>query len=315
MRARPGAWRGARWRGWAGALAVALTVLAASPGVAEATPPATVAGAGRVVRVVAAENFWGSIASQIGGAHAQVRSIVTNPNADPHSYEPSAADARALADAQLVIENGIGYDPWMPKLRSANGANPVVLDVGDVLGVAGGGNPHRWYSPRDVQMVIRSMVLDMQRVDRGDGPYFAARQLTFDTVALQQYDATIAAIHARYAGVPVGASESVFAMLAPALGLDLITPSSFLKAISEGTDVSAADKEAIDAQIKHHEIKLYVYNSQNVTPDVRAQLTEVKAGRIPYATITETLAPATETYQAWQTRQLRAIQAALAKAP
>ena len=103
-------------------------------------------------------------------------------------------------------------------------------------------------------------------------------------------------------------------MLAPSLGLDLITPPSFLKAISEGTDVSAADKETIDDQIKDHRIKIYVYNSQNVTPDVQAQLQEVKAEHIPYATITETLQPAGATYEAWQTRQLLGIEAALARA-
>jgi zinc/manganese transport system substrate-binding protein len=101
-------------------------------------------------------------------------------------------------------------------------------------------------------------------------------------------------------------------MLAPALGVNLITPATFLKAISEGTDVSAADKETIDNQIKHHAIKIYVYNSQNVTPDVQGQLTEVKAEQIPYATITETLVPRDTTYQAWQTQQLLGIQAALA---
>ena len=125
-------------------------------------------------------------------------------------------------------------------------------------------------------------------------------------MALQPYDRPIATIRAKYAGTPVGASESIFSMLAPSLGLDLITPYSFLKAISEGTEVSAADKATIDGQIQHHQIKIYVYNSQNVTPDVQAQLSEVKAEHIPYTTITETLAPASATYQAWQTRSCSA---------
>jgi len=103
-------------------------------------------------------------------------------------------------------------------------------------------------------------------------------------------------------------------MLAPALGLKLITPYSFLKAISEGTDVTAADKLTIDNQISHHLIKIYVYNSQNVTPDIQVQLNEVRAAHIPVATITETLQPVGATFQAWQTRQLLGIQAALARA-
>ena len=300
-----------------GAAAVVLAticLLLSTSGASATARRTTTRASGTVLHVVAAENFWGSIASQIGGRHAHVVSIITNPNTDPHSYEPTPADARTLADAQFVIENGIGYDPWVPKLLAADSGRPTVLDVGDVVGVADGGNPHRWYNPADVQTVITQLVADFSRLDRSDAAYFQARERAFNTVALKQYDATIAAIRSKYAGVHVGASESIVAMLAPALGVDLITPPTFLKAISEGTDVSAADKETIDAQIKGHEIKVYVYNSQNVTPDVQAQLTEVKAEHIPYATITETLAPASATYQAWQTRQLLGIQAALARA-
>ncbi|HXP20667.1 MAG TPA: zinc ABC transporter substrate-binding protein [Streptosporangiaceae bacterium] len=272
------------------------------------------ASGSRVVRVVAAENFWGSIASQIGGSHVQVVSIITNPNTDPHSYEPTAADARTIATAQVVIENGIGYDSWVPKLLSADQASPVVLDVGRLLGIPDGGNPHRWYNPANVQTVIRQLTADFARIDPTDRRYFAARAARFAAVALRQYDALIAAIRARYAGTPVGASESIFAMLAPALGLKLITPQSFLTAISEGTEVSAADKLTIDRQITRHLIRIYVYNSQNVTPDVQAQLVLARAMHIPTATITETLVPPTASYQQWQVRELRGIETALARA-
>jgi zinc/manganese transport system substrate-binding protein len=286
--------------------------LAGSPG----APPGGSGGeasSGRVVEVAAAENFWGSIAAQLGGIHAHVVSIITNPNTDPHSYEPTAADARTLAASQLVIENGIGYDPWVGRLLSADGTSVVTLDVGTLLDVPDDSNPHRWYNPSDVQTVIRRMLADYQRIDPRDSSYFTRQASHFDTVGLKQYDATIADIRARYSGTPVGASESIFAMLAPALGLDLMTPPSFLRAISEGTDVSVADKETIDDQIRTHRIKIYVYNSQNVTPDVQAQLQEVKSEHIPVATITETLQPATASYQVWQTKQLLGIEAALAR--
>ena len=299
-----------------GCLLLAACTSAASSGVPSGSGSASTAGrsGGTVVHVVAAENFWGSIAGQIGGVHAKVTSIIVNPNTDPHSYEPTASDAKVLAGAQFVIENGIGYDPWVPKLLAADQGSPAVLNVGEVVGVAEGGNPHRWYNPADVQTVIARMVSDFQALDPGDASYFSAEATAFTTVALAQYDQLIATIKAKYAGTPVGASESIFAMLSPALGLDLVTPPAFLKAISEGTEVSAADKATIDDQIKNHLIKIYVYNSQNVTPDVQVQLAEVKAEHIPYTTITETLAPAGATYQAWQTRQLSGIEAALAQA-
>jgi zinc/manganese transport system substrate-binding protein len=282
-----------------------------------ATPPSGAAvghAPGRVVRVVAAENMWGSIAAQIGGAHVRVTSIITNPNTDPHSYEPTPRDARTIAEAALVIENGIGYDAWAAKAVAADQGHPTVLNVGDVVGAQEGDNPHRWYNPADVQTVINRLVVDYQHLDPADSAYFEQQRATFNTVALARYNALIGAIKTSYQGVPVGASESIFAMLSPSLGLDLITPPSFLRAISEGTDVTAADKATIDQQIQSHQIKVYVYNRQNVTPDVKAQLALVKQAKIPVASITETLLPPTATYQAWQVRQLQGLQAALATA-
>jgi zinc/manganese transport system substrate-binding protein len=299
----------------AGTLAAAALVLAlALITSACSTAQGAAQQGGRVIQVVAAENFWGSIASQIGGQHVHVASIITNPNTDPHSYEPTASDARAIAGAQLVIENGIGYDPWAARLLAAGSSTQSVLNVGSVVGVADGGNPHRWYNPADVQMVIDRLVADYGRLDPANKTYFARQRTRFDRIGLRSYHALITKIRQKYGGTPVGASESIFAMLAPALGLRLITPYSFLKAISEGGEVTGADKQTIDNQIRHHLIKIYVYNSQNVTPDVRAQLTEARAARIPVATITETLAPPQATYQAWQVRQLAGIQAALARA-
>jgi zinc/manganese transport system substrate-binding protein len=297
---------------------VALSILAAAGlavtacSTAAGKPP--VSGGSRVITVVAAENFWGSIARQLGGTHVRVVSIITNPNADPHIYEPTAADARTVAIAGLVIENGIGYDPWMPRLLAAGSARPAVLDVGQLLGVPAGGNPHRWYNPADVRVVINRLTALYGRLDPRDRAYFQSRQRWFETVALRPYNDLIAEIRAKYAGTPVGASESIFAMLAPALGLRLITPYSFLRAISEGGEVTAADKATIDHQISHHLIAAYVYNSQNVTPDVQAQVAEARAAGIPVTTITETLVPPTSTYQAWQVRQLRSLLAALAAA-
>jgi zinc/manganese transport system substrate-binding protein len=293
------------------ALAAAIALTSAACSTAQGATPQ---GADRVIQVVAAENFWGSIASQIGGRHVHVVSIITKPNTDPHSYEPTASDARSIARARLVIENGIGYDPWVARLLAAGGSRQTALNVGAVVGVADGGNPHRWYNPADVQMVINQLVTDYGKLDPADKVYFAGQRAWFDRIGLRSYHALITKIRQKYRGTPVGASESIFAMLTPALGLRLITPYSFLKAISEGGEVSAADKLTIDRQITRHLIKIYVYNSQNVTPDVRVQLSEARAEHIPVATITETLAPPQDSYQAWQARQLAGIAAALALA-
>ncbi|HEY1485089.1 MAG TPA: zinc ABC transporter substrate-binding protein [Micromonosporaceae bacterium] len=289
-------------------------VLAAAACATTAPPAAGTAGKG-VVKVVAAENFWGSLATQLGGSHAQVTSIITNPDADPHDYEPTAADGRIIDSAQVVIINGVGYDAWATKLAATNpGADRTTLTVGDLVGAKDGDNPHRWYNPADVRQVIDAITAAYQKADPADAAYFDAQHSTVLGTDLKPYFDKITRIKADYAGTPVGASESIFAMIAPALGLNLITPATFLRAVSEGTDPTAADKSTIDRQITTKQIKVYVYNSQNATPDVQAQVNEARAAGIPVTTITETLAPAGDTFQQWQLGQLEALQRALAGA-
>jgi zinc/manganese transport system substrate-binding protein len=268
---------------------------------------------GGPLQVVAAENFWGSIAAQLGGTKVAVTSVITSPATDPHDYEPTAGDARTLAGARLAIVNGIGYDPWAGKLLAANPVSGrVVLDVGDLLGVEPGANPHRWYAPGDVERVIGAIVKDYRKLDPNDAAYFAQQRKRLETKGLSRYRRLVASINKRYRDVPVGASESMFAPLAQALGLRLLTPPSFLRAISEGTEPTAADKTAVDDQISHHLIKVWVYNSQNSTPDVKRITEAARKRRIPVATITETLAPPSASFQDWQSRQLEALAAALA---
>jgi len=267
------------------------------------------------IRVVAAENFWGSIAGQIAGTKDSVESIITNPAQDPHSYEPTAGDARTLATSELAIVNGVGYDPWAPKLLAAN-PNPkrIVLTVGGLFGLHDGDNPHRWYSPADVDSVAHQITADLSKLDPKDAQYYSRRLATFETTDLKTYHQLIAQIKARYANVPVGASESIFALLAPALGLNLVTPYSFMKAISEGTEVSAQDTITTQEQIASHQIKVWIYNSQNATPEIQRLNAMARANHIPIATITETLAPASASFEQWQVAQLEQIERALHEA-
>lgn len=299
-----------------GRTAVALVAVSCVlAGCSTASPAPGAATGSRVLQVVAAENFWGSIAAQLGGKQVRVRSIIDSPDADPHDYEVTASDGRAIAVADLVVVNGVGYDSWATQLVAANPAPARrVITVGQAVGVADGGNPHRWYNPDDVQTVVTAIVAAYQRLDPAEAAYFDAQRAAFETTALAPYQAVIAQIKASYAGTAVGASESIFAMIAPALGLDLVTPPGFLRAVSEGTDPTAADKTTIDAQIAQRTIKVYVYNSQNATPDIQAQIAEAKAHGIAVTTITETMTPATASWEQWQTAQLVALRDALAAA-
>jgi zinc/manganese transport system substrate-binding protein len=269
----------------------------------------------RGVAVVAAENFWGSIATQIAGNRSAVESIITNPAQDPHSYEPSANDARLLATSQLAIVNGVGYDPWAAKLLAANpDGKRVVLTVGSELKLHDGDNPHRWYSPADVDSIAYYITADLSKLDPKNADFYARRLATFETKDLHAYHQLIAQIKARYQGVPVGASESIFALQAPALGLDLVTPESFMKAISEGTEVSAQDTITTQDQIARHQIKVWIYNSQNATPQIQRLNGLARANDIPVVAITETLTPSTATFEQWQVAQLERIQRALHEA-
>jgi zinc/manganese transport system substrate-binding protein len=267
------------------------------------------------VQVVAAENFWGSITAQIGGSHVHVTSIIVDPNADPHSYEPTATDARTVAGAQYVIVNGAGYDPWADRLLQAN---PVSgrkeLNVGDFNGKHEGDNPHMWYNPAYVTAVVNKIRDDLKALDPADANAFDQSSQAFLTTGLKQYHDLIAAIKASYSGTPVGATESLFSYLASALGLNLITPYSYLKAVSEGQDISAADQATVEQQIRQRQIKVLIYNSQNTPNNIQALIILAKNNHIPIATITETLSPATASFQDWQSAQLQGIQTALAQA-
>jgi zinc/manganese transport system substrate-binding protein len=300
---------------------VALAALAALLAACGKSSPSPVDSAGpragghAAFEVVAAENFWGSIAGQLAGDRAAVQSIVVNPATDPHSYETTAQDARTIAGAGMAIVNGIGYDNWMTDdLGASPSSGRVVLDVGDLLGLKQGDNAHQWYSPSSVHRVIEAIVADYDKLDPADAAYFAQRKRTLETQGLARYNQLRQAIRARYKGVAVGYSESIFRPLGEDLGLKLLTPYSFAEAIAEGTDVTAQDKQTVDRQARDGQIEVWVYNSQNVTPDVQRITSIVKARHIPVATVTETLSPASDSFQQWQAAELQGLAAALHRA-
>jgi zinc/manganese transport system substrate-binding protein len=265
--------------------------------------------------VVAAESFWGSIASQLAGPRAVVHTIVVDPDSDPHAYEPTPSDARTMAGANVAIVNGIGYDNWATQLLAADPASGrVVVNAGDVLGLKNGDNPHQWYSPSSVRKVIAAITAAYERAEPSAAGYFAARRRIFETRSLARYDRVLAEIQRRFAGVPVGYSESIFQPLGEALGLRLMTPYGFAKAVAEGTEVSARDKQAVEKQLRDRRIAVWVYNSQNTTPEVQQANELAREHDIPIVTVTETLAPEGSSFQQWQVAQLERLAAALQRA-
>jgi zinc/manganese transport system substrate-binding protein len=276
------------------------------------TPP-TNSGSGQTLQVIAGENFWGSIASQLGGSHVSVTSIVTNPNTDPHEYESSATDARAFATADYVVLNGAGYDDWGQKLLSGNpSSNRKVFTVADLLNKKAGDNPHFWYNPDWVDKAADRITADYQAIDSKDSAYFSQQREAFRS-ALKPYHDAIAKIRSTSAGVPIGSTESIFVYMAQALGVNLVSPPEFMRAISEGTDPPAQTVAEFQNQVGNHLITVLVYNVQTSTP-ITENLKQLAAKNgIPVVGISETVQPINAAFQEWQVKQLNSLQAALGR--
>jgi len=267
-----------------------------------------------VINVMAGENFWGSIASQLGGSRVSVHSVVTDPNADPHEYESSTADARAFADADFVILNGAGYDDWGQKLLDANSSSHrAVLNIAQLLGLKPGDNPHFWYNPAYVLTVADKITAKYKTIDSGDSLFFDQQRSAF-TSALKPYTDRIAEIKTRYAGVAIGSTENIFVYMAGALGLDLISPPEFMNAAAQGTDPPVSALATFHDQVAGKQIKVLVYNLQ-ASSALTASLKQLaQQQNIPLVGVSETVRPAGATFQDWQTAQLTALEAALASA-
>lgn len=264
------------------------------------------------VAVVAAENFWGDIAKQIGGEHVTVTSIISDPNADPHQYESDANTAAAVSKAQLVVDNGLGYDDFMDKLFSASpNPNRKVITAAEVMGISGDdANPHIWYDTAKVPDVANAIAGQLGALDPADAATFTANAKTF-TDSLTPINDAIANIKAKYPGAPVGYTERVPGYLVDAAGLKLATPASFAQSIEDGNDPSPADNQAMDNDMKTKAIRVLLYNGQVTSPATDAVKSLAQQNGIPIVGVTETLPPTDKDFQAWQLRQINEISNAL----
>jgi len=266
------------------------------------------------IEVVAAERQWGSIVQAIGGNAVEVTNVISSPTIDPHAYEPSPRDANAIARANYVVENGLGYDSWTRRLVAASGNSALVLDIGEHLHLSLGANPHRWYSPTDVVTITKAIDHDLSELRPALTEEFHRRAVRFRQVSLARFNAERAWIRANASGISVGASESMFSLLVDDLHLHLATPERFLLSVSEGGEPTARDLSAINASITSRAISLYLENTQNITPAVAAQvdLARSMTPPIPIVEMTET-PPRSQTFAEWQTAQLTELVTAVKK--
>ena len=261
------------------------------------------------VKVVAAENFYGDVASQIGGANVAVTSILTNPDEDPHLFEASTETARALADAKVTISNGVDYDPWMGKLLKAN-ASPGRKEilVGQLVGRKTGDNPHLWYDPASMRAAAKAIAMDLDAIDPGHKADYDKGEAAF-VASLKPLDAKIAEMKKKFAGQPVTMSEPVFGYQANLIGLK-VHNEKFALAIMNNAEPTASEVAGFENDLKNHLVKAMLFNAQASEPAVQRLVDLAKGNSIPVVGVSETEPPGM-TYQAWMLSQLDALDKAL----
>ncbi len=294
------------------AVLVIVIVLAAFIGFyLSGNPNANSNSTSNVIKVVAAENFWGSLVTQLGGTRVSVTSIVSDPNTDPHEYESNAANAVAIANAQFVIVNGAGYDTWALQLIAAsNTPHQVVLNVQELIGQPVGANPHFWYSPTYVNETVAAMYNNLVSMDPSHTSYYTQQYAALNA-SLGVYMAREAEIKQQFGGVKVASTESIFEYMATPCGLDLVSPPAFMEAVAEGNDPPAQSIVQFQNLITNGTVTVLVYNEQTVTPLTQSIKALAAQQGIPIVGVTETIQPPDVAFQVWMESELITLQNAL----
>jgi zinc/manganese transport system substrate-binding protein len=257
------------------------------------------------VSIVAAENFSGDVARQVAGPSVQVISILSNPNQDPHEFQTDAKTAKAVADADIVIYSGIGYDDWMGKLLGAQGKpNRVVINVARLIGAKDGENPHIWYDPKTMPALAAKLGEILQ------APTAAANFTASMTPELNK----IAELEAKCSGLKVTATEPVFGYMAAALGFDMLN-NQFQVAVMNDTEPSFQQTADYEKSLTSHAVKVLFYNSQVTDPVTQRMQMLAKDNHIPVVGVTETQPLEAKSYQDWMLRELASVEAALKQTP
>jgi len=302
------------------AVVIVIVVVAVFAGIYALSRPASAStttsatGSTGAIQVVAAENFWGNLVSQLGGVHVNVTSIVSNPDTDPHEYESNPGDARAITNAQLVIVNGAGYDTWALGIISAeNTPNQRVLNVQELINQSVTANPHFWYSPYYVNDTVAATYTDLVAIDPTDTAYFHQQYASLNASLWQSYMKTEVEIKQEFGGAPIASTESIFAYMANATGLDLVSPAGFMEAVAEGNDPPAQDVAAMEQLMMggNSTVRALVYDKQTITPLTTDIESLAAQHQIPVIGITETMQPRNTTFQLWMGGELNDIYNAL----
>jgi zinc/manganese transport system substrate-binding protein len=292
------------------ALGLAPVLLLAFAGCSSSDSSSTGSSSGKI-NAVAGENFYGDLVSRVGGDLVSVTSILSDPNVDPHTYESSTQNAQAVADATLVVENGLGYDSFVDQLIAASPrSDRKVIDVQTLLGLPDGVNPHVWYDPSTMPKVARAVADALEGLQPASKSTVEANLNTY-LDSFGPLTAKIAELKARFPGTPVAYTEPVPGYLLAALGFPVLTPEGFAKAIEGGTDPAPSDVAAQQDLLTGHKVKLLLYNSQATSPVTESIKTLAVRSGVPVVGVSETMPPG-DSFVGWQLAQLNSIESALA---
>ncbi len=270
------------------------------------------ASSSHVIVAIGAENEYANVLSQIGGKYVSVSSILNNPNTDPHTFEASASVAEEVANAQLIVQNGVGYDSFMNNIEAAApNAKRKVIVVQDVLGLATDtSNPHLWYKPTTMPAVAKAMVKALDKLAPTHAAYFKANLATFDA-SLQPWLSAIAAFKQHHAHTSVAVTEPVADYLLQAMGVKILTPFVFQADIMNGVDPAPEDVTLEDNLLTKHQVKLFCYNEQVVDALTSSIRQTAVSAHVPVVGVYETMPTPGYTYQSWMLAEVKAIEAAI----
>ena len=298
--------RGYRVLAAVSALGVALLASACS-----AASGSTHAAAG-VIAAVGAENEYANVIQQVGGKYVQASAIMSNPNTDPHTFEASASVARTVSAAQLVVQNGVGYDTFMNTIENAApSSSRKVIVVQDLLGLpADTPNPHLWYKPSTMPAVANAIAADLAAIQPAHAAYFKANASAF-IASLDAWNSAIAAFKAKYPDTPVATTEPVADYLLQAAGADNMTPFAFQADIMNGTDPSAQDVAIERSLFTQHKVKAFLYNQQVTDTLTQSFITLAQQNGIPVVGVYETMPVPGFDYQSWMLTEVQDLQKAV----
>ncbi len=271
------------------------------------------AGSGGTIVAVGAENEYADVIQQVGGKYVQASAILSNPNTDPHTFEASASVGRLLNSAQLVVQNGVGYDTFMNTIEDAvpNSARKVVV-VQHLLGLPDSTpNPHLWYQPGTMPAVANAVAADLAALAPAHASYFKANAAAF-VGSLTAWDRAMTAFKAKYPNTPVATTEPVADYMLQAIGADNLTPFAFQADIMNGTDPSAQDVAVERSLFTQHKVKVFVYNQQVTDSLTESFITLAQANGIPVVGVYETMPTPGFDYQSWMLAEVQALQKAVA---